>query len=242
MKTILVAVVGTVGLVATPAVAGTPKKQPTTKPTIEAKRIAEIDTKAAGPADVGPVAVSRVSPLADATLPAELTPSPELLGIPELPADTSNAFSQFDLVKARPVTLAAPAKSAKSKKEKTPVLNLGENFVLGGKKKVESTPHEEVQQIIPRGLTDAQVSTVVQKSSSDVQLCWSKLPAAQRADACTAMMKLSINDEGNVTAVELGGDIPASTHACITSAVMHWQFPTAETSTVTETGVSLRSL
>jgi hypothetical protein len=56
------------------------------------------------------------------------------------------------------------------------------------------------------------------------------------------MLKLSIDDTGNVTAVELGGDIPASTHACITSVVKRWQFPRAETRTVAETGVSMRSL
>ncbi|NVB77886.1 MAG: hypothetical protein HOV81_05775 [Kofleriaceae bacterium] len=239
MKTILVAVVGTVGLAATPAVAGSKKPSPT-KPSVEQKRIAEAD--ATKPA----VAHSRLADAAaakavDAPAPAVVAPAPasELLDIPELPADTSNAFTQL-AIEAPSAIVLAPAKKAKP--EKAPVLDLGDHYVLGGHKVESTAPREEVQQFVPRGLSDAQVSTVVQKSSADLQVCWAKLPAAQRADRCTAMMKLSIDDAGKVTAVEVGGDVPASTHACITSVVKRWQFPTAETSTVAETGVSMRSL
>jgi hypothetical protein len=243
MKTILVAVVGTVGLAATPAVAGSGKPS-TTKPSVEQKRIAEADAakpavermRLADAAAAKP-AVERTAAAANADVSA--TPSTELLDIPQLPADTSDAFNQLDLVKPRAV-MVAPAKKAKP--EKAPVLDLGDHYVLGGHKVEATAPREEVQQFIPRGLSDAQVSTVVQKSSADLQVCWAKLPAAQRADRATAMMNLSIDDTGKVTAVEIGGDVPASTHACITSVVKHWQFPTAETRTIAETGVSMRSL
>ena len=122
------------------------------------------------------------------------------------------------------------------------MLDLGQHYVLGGHKPESTAPREEVEQVVPRGLSDAQISTVVQKQSADLQVCWARLPAAQRADRCAATMTLSIDDAGKVTNVELGGDVPASTHACIQSVVKRWQFPTAETSTIAETGVSMRSL
>lgn len=245
MKTILVAVVGTIGLVATPAVAGSKKPSTSNKPS--APRVAEAD--AAKPAaehrfaDVA--AASDGGATAAIAMPgnaaaAELAPSPEILAIPELPADTSNALTQLDLVKPRSTVLSSPAKKAKP--DKMPVLDLGEHYVLGGHKIEAAAPREEVIHFVPRGLSDVQISTVVHAQSADLQVCWAKLPAARRADRATVMMKLSIDDAGQVDNVELGGDVPASTHACITSVVKRWQFPAAETSTVAETGVSMRSL
>lgn len=235
MKTLLVAVVGTIGLVATPAVAGSKKPSTPNKPS--APRIAEADV--ASPAAEQSRLVEAAT-LANAAAPTELAPAPELLAIPELPADTSNAFTQLDLVKPRAAVLSSPAKKAKP--ERAPVLDLGEHYVLGGHRIEATAPREEVIRFVPHGLSDAQISTVVQAQSADLQVCWAKLPAARRADHAAAMMKLSINDAGTVTNVELGGDVPASTHACITSVVKRWQFPAAETSTVAETGVSMRSL
>jgi hypothetical protein len=221
MKTILVAVVGTVGLLATPAVAGSPKKQPrkaqVAKPTVADASVAE-----AGVAK----AIAEVTPAA----------SPELLAIPVLPADTSTALTPFaELEKARPVP--APLKMGKPK---TPVMKLGTDYVLGGRRQ-SAKPSEEVQQIVPKGLSRAQVSTYIDAHASDLQLCWEKIPAAQRAEACTANLQLTIADAGNVSDVEIAGDVPAAAHACIVHSVSHWQFPAAETSTETEYGISLRS-
>jgi len=224
MKTILVAVVGTVGLLATPAVAGSPKKP----------RKAEV---------AKPVAVAEAS-VADAGVAkaiAEVAPSssPELLAIPVLPADTSTALTPFaDLEKARP--LPAPLKMGKPKKEAAPAMKLGNDYVLGGKRQ-SAKPTEEVQQIVPKGLSRAQVSTYIDAHAGDIQLCWDKIPAKQRAEACTASLQLTIADAGTVTDIEIGGDVPTTAHACIVHAVSHWQFPVAETSTETEYGISLRS-
>jgi hypothetical protein len=126
---------------------------------------------------------------------------------------------------------------------KAPVMKFGNDYVLGGgSKRQTAKPGEEVQQIIPKGLTRAAVSTYIDAHSDEVQLCWSRIPAKQRPDACTVNLDLSINDAGQVTDVELGGDVPAGAHKCIVHAVSHWQFPAAETSTQIEYGISLHSI
>jgi hypothetical protein len=133
-----------------------------------------------------------------------------------------------------------PMPEMKDKAKKAPVLNLGDHYDLSPRR--SSQPREEVDQIKPRGLTEAQVTSVMNKRVADVQHCWNKLPQAQRTDACTAMIKLSISDAGTVTAVELGGDVPAGAHKCITSAAARWTFPLAEIGSEIEYGISLRSL
>ncbi|HSD88361.1 MAG TPA: hypothetical protein VLB44_12625 [Kofleriaceae bacterium] len=221
MKTILVAVVGTVGLLATPAVAGSPKKQPEPKKAEVTKPVAE--------ASLGEAGVSKAI--------AEVAPSsPEALGIPDLPPDTTSLFSQVSL----PAPVLAGKPMARATKDKAPVMKLGNDYVLGGKRK-SAKPTEEVQQIVPKGLSRTQVSTYIDTHAGDIQLCWDKIPAKQRAEACTASLQLSIADAGNVTDIEIGGDVPAAAHACIVHVVSHWQFPVAETSTETEYGISLRS-
>jgi hypothetical protein len=166
MKTILVAVVGTVGLLATPAVAGSPKKQPEPKKAEVAKPVvAEANVAEAGVAK----AVAEVAPS-----------SPEILAIPVLPADTTTALTPFgDLEKARP--LPAPLKLGKPKKEAAPVLKLGNDYVLGGKRQ-SAKPSEEVQQIVPKGLSRTQVTSYIDAHATDIQLCWDKIPAKQRAE------------------------------------------------------------
>jgi hypothetical protein len=223
MKTILAAVVGTVGLLATPAVAGNGKKQDQAKKPI-------VVAEAATP-----------SPLEAAIAKAivvETQSSPELVAIPELPADSSNAFSQLPELAPPPTMKAMPTKA---KAAKAPVLKMGSNYVLGARKTAEQ-PKEEVQQIVLKGLSQVQIVDFMNAHASDIQLCWAKVPAAQRADAATALLRLSISDAGKVTDIEVDGDVPAGAHKCITSAVARWQFPVAETSSDIEYGFSLHSV
>lgn len=210
MKTIL-AVVG-IGMFAAPAIAGNAKKN-------------LASTK---PVAVAAVATPEIADLAPA----------EILDIPVLPADPSSALQPMPELERRQIAVAA--KPAKPMKTKAPVVNLGANYVLGGRRAAK--PEREVEQIIPRSLSQAQVATVVQANTSDVQNCWELVPKAQRAEAATAMLRLSIADDGHVTDIELGGDVPAGAHKCITSAIGRWTFPVAETRSDVEYGISLRSL
>ena len=119
-------------------------------------------------------------------------------------------------------------------------MKMGKDYMLGRR---ESTkPANEVEQFVPKSLSQAQVATVVQSHMTDIQSCWNSVPKQLRVDACTADLKLSISDAGTVTDIELGGDVPASAHKCITSAIARWTFPVAETKSDVEYGISLRSL
>lgn len=221
MKTIIAVVVGTVGLLATPAVAGNGKKQAQPKKPVvvaQAATTSPLETAAAK---------ARVD---------EMQASPELVAIPELPVDASNAFSQLPEL-APPPVMKAPVLKAK----KAPVLKMGANYVLGARKTAEQ-PKEEVQQIVPKGLSQIQIVDFMNAHAGDIQLCWAKVPPAQRADAATALLRLAVSDAGQVTDIEVSGDVPAGAHKCITSAVARWQFPVAETSSDVEYGFSLHSV
>lgn len=224
MKTLLL-VAGSVGLLASPAIAGSKgrvSKRPTT--------VASVETSSAD------------SPSPAAAAAPELALPAEVIAIPDLPADTRSAlvpFPELELA-ARPVA-ARPAASTRMK-QKAPVMRMGTGYVVGGGKREATGPSQEVERIIPKSLSQSQVATVVQAHMSDIQNCWNLVPRAHRADACTVDLKLSIAEGGAVTDIELGGDVPAAAHKCITSAVSRWTFPVAETSSDVEYGVSLRSL
>lgn len=241
MKAILVAVVGTAGLLATPAVAGT-KKPSSAKAPAKAAEIAQpkqVVADASADAGAGAGAATAAAVAQAVAAAAQPASSPEAFALPDLPADTAGVFGQVSL--PAPVVVGKPI--AKPGKEKAPVMKMGNDYVLGGGSKRQTTkPGEEVQQIIPKGLSRAAVSTYIDAHADEIQLCWSRIPAKQRPDACTVDLDLTINDAGQVTDVELGGDVPAGAHKCIVHAVSHWQFPVAETSTQINYGISLHSI
>jgi hypothetical protein len=138
-------------------------------------------------------------------------------------------------------TLAPPRPADKAPKRG---LGMGESFDLVPRRSAQPKQDLSAVEAVakPKTLTDVQVSTVVSKHSREIQHCWNKLPQAQRVDACSVMLKLSIEAAGKVSAIELSGDVPAGAHKCITAAAMRWQFPAVEEASEIETGVSLRSL
>lgn len=223
MKTILVAAVSTIGLLASPAFAGKSKKQDASK-----KKAPVVVAEAAPPTIEAAVA--------KAIIEESQPSSAELIAIPDLPVDMSNAFSQMTTLAPPPVLKAVAKKPGKA-----PIMKTGADYVLGARK-VADQPKDEVQRIIPRGLSQPQIVTFINAHTDDIQLCWNKLPASTRAESATALLRLAVSDQGKVTDVEVDGDVPAGAHKCITSAVARWQFPVAEAATDVEYGISLRSV
>lgn len=211
-------VVGTVGLVASPAVAA-PKKRDIQKPVV----VAVEKTEMAAPIEVA-------APVADA------------IAMPELPHDTSSPLVPFpELENKAPIIPAKPVKHAA--KTKAPVMKMGKNYILGGREgAAKDIQVQDVERVTLKTLTQAQVASVVQSHMADVQSCWTAVPKQLRVDACTADLKLTISETGAVTDIELGGDVPAAAHKCMTSAISRWTFPTAETTSEVEYGISLRSM
>lgn len=152
-------------------------------------------------------------------------PLGDALDIPALPADTSSLFEPLAIAKRVP---------AKPAKDKPLVIKTGDDYALG--RRQTARPEQDVEQIIPRSLSQAQVATVVQGHMADIRNCWDLVPKLQRADACTAQLALSISDGGAVTAIELGGDVPGGAQQCMTSAISKWTFPAAETRSDVEYG------
>ncbi len=222
MKAAILLVAGSVGFFASPAVAGNSKKREIKKPTIAAVEKTEL----AAPVELSAVIVG------------ELPASPEMLAMPELPADLSSPLVPFPELEKKLAPAAKPMKAHKP--GKAPALNMGKDYVLGGRESAK--PANEVEHIIPKSLSQSQVATVVQSHMSEIQTCWNAVPKQLRVDACTADLRLSVSDAGVVTDIELGGDVPASAHKCITSTIARWSFPVTEVKSEIEYGISLRSL
>lgn len=227
MKAAILLVAGSVGLLASPALAGNSKKRDSKKPTVAS--VEKTEAAAAAPEVAAPVSI-------------ELPGAPAVV-IPDLPVDNSSPFASMpELEKSLASTTVKPMVKS-SKKEKAPVMRMGKDYVLGnGPKRESAKPTLDAIQVVPKGLSQSQVATVVQSHMSEIQSCWSAVPKQLRVDACTADLKLSISDSGQVTDIELGGDVPASAHKCITSAISRWTFPSAEVKSDVEYGISLRSL
>jgi hypothetical protein len=86
-------------------------------------------------------------------------------------------------------------------------------------------------------LTEAQVGDVVRSHRTELDYCWSRLPAAQRREGGSFDLRLMIEPKGTVTSVALGGDAPASLGKCVAGAAKRWTFPVADTRTEIEYAV-----
>lgn len=238
MKAILV--VASFGLFTAPAVAGSSKKITATPTPAKADVVKPAVLASAEKASASAAAAAAAAP-SSALASALAQPAQPVadLDIPALPADTTSALVPFpELEKGRAIAAAKPVKPGK---DKPVVMKMGNDYVLGRHQAASVSGHD-VEQIVPKSLTQAQVATVVQSHMADIQNCWDLLPKAQRTDACTAQLRLTISDAGQVTDIELGGDVPAGAQTCMTSAIAHWTFPVAETKSEIDYGVSLRSL
>lgn len=133
---------------------------------------------------------------------------------------------------------AAPAKRDAVKKSV-----FGESFDLAPRHAALPRETETVEAPRqPKTLGDAQLAAVIDKRLPDIEHCWNKLPQRQRLEACTALLDLTVEPSGSVSAIEIGGDVPAGAHRCITRAVARWRFPTADEPSKVEYGIALRSL
>jgi hypothetical protein len=246
MKTLL-AIAGTACLFTAPALAGNAKKL-SAKPHTVASVDKVAKTAKADKVAAATPAASEVAVPADAELALPSLASSVLVALPDLPEDTQTPFAVPASIAAALVaseaaaaTRAAPAKPAKA--QKAPALNFGADYVLGGREASSApTTGADVEKIVLKSLSQAQVASVVQSHMDEIQVCWNMLPKSQRADACTADLRLSISETGAVTDIEIVGPVPATAHKCITSAVSRWSFPAAEIASDVEYGISMRSL
>jgi len=72
----------------------------------------------------------------------------------------------------------------------------------------------------------------------DLEYCWLKLPPARRI-ASAAMLHVTVEAAGMVTAASVEGALPAGVERCITAAAGRWRFPVAETRAELEHAIML---
>lgn len=107
--------------------------------------------------------------------------------------------------------LAAPSFAAPAAKPAPAKLRCGDKFVVD---------HKEDRAT----LTQAQVDAVVKAKLPDVTACWHQLPADQRKKTASAVLKLAIDDGGEVQTVDVDG-LPDDAARCIAKAAVAWVFP-----------------
>ena len=118
----------------------------------------------------------------------------------------------------------------------------GEAFDIGPRHTALPAGEEPARALRAHGLSDGPVSVVLKAHLAEVEYCWNKLPfAARRADTM-AVLRLTVEASGKVSAVEVAGELPAGTPKCIATAANRWTFPTAEIQSQVETAVALRAL
>jgi hypothetical protein len=93
----------------------------------------------------------------------------------------------------------------------------------------------------PKSLSDAQVAKVVKAHFGDVEACWKKLDAKDRASDSNVVLGLSIAPEGKVVDTTIISDAPAETRSCIAGVTREWQFPTVELASDIEYSLTLRA-
>jgi hypothetical protein len=105
--------------------------------------------------------------------------------------------------------LATPSFAAPAPTSKQP--NAGEKYVVG---------HEAQK----TALTQAQVEEVMKTKLADVDACWRRVPADQRKKDASAVLKIEIDDGGEVQTVDVAG-VPGDAARCIAKAAVAWTFP-----------------
>lgn len=121
--------------------------------------------------------------------------------------------------------------------------NIGEGYDLPRLDRKAKLPTEAVVETstASKTLTPYQVSEVVKMRRDDVEYCWAGVAILDRMP-CTAVLKLSVDPQGNVTSAKVGGDAPASVARCLGDAVTHWSFPTTELKSDVSYPIALRTL
>jgi hypothetical protein len=77
-------------------------------------------------------------------------------------------------------------------------------------------------------LSEAQVDEVVKSKLGEVQTCWVGLPEDKRKADTSIVLKLEIDDNGEVQTVDVNGKIADEAQRCIAVAAAAWEFPVTD--------------
>lgn len=77
-------------------------------------------------------------------------------------------------------------------------------------------------------LSESQVDEVVKGKLGDVQTCWTSLPEDKRKADTSIVLKLEIDDNGEVQTVDVTGKIADEAQRCIAVAAAAWEFPVTD--------------
>jgi hypothetical protein len=124
----------------------------------------------------------------------------------------------------------SPAKAAPKKP------NFGDSYDPLSKGRSSSGPNI-VDTSVVRNVSERSNRSIKDKID-DLEVCWLKLPAAKRV-AAAALLHVTVEASGVVTASRIDGELPAGVGKCITGAAARWTFPVGDARTELEHGISL---
>jgi hypothetical protein len=171
---------------------------------------------------------------------------PHLKPAPVAKLDKAVAAPKLELPKLETVSTDTPVELKPAAKKLVESYDLGkaalgESYDVLKPGRRAALPAEAEMVIVPRSLTQIQVGEVVKEKRAELDYCWQRLGVLDRVPS-TAVLKLKIDVNGNVTSLAIGGDAPAVVNACLKETVPHWAFPEAETKSDVAYPVAFRSL
>ena len=95
--------------------------------------------------------------------------------------------------------------------------------VLADDAKLESLAEAAPPQ--KQSLSDAQIQEVVKTHFDDIQGCWLRVPAKDRAAGANLVLALSVAPKGDVVDTTIISDAPAEARTCVANLTRQWTFP-----------------
>lgn len=122
-------------------------------------------------------------------------------------------------------------------------LDFGEGFVVKHASATRETerPDVEDETFEVKGVSNKAALAIVNDKTDELEYCWMKLPAKQRANT-SATLHIAIEASGSVAGAWIDGSVPASVEKCLSDRAAKWTFPAADAGSEIEHALSFSTL
>lgn len=130
----------------------------------------------------------------------------------------------------------------KAKTEKVD-LDFGEGFVVkhAAAQRETERPDVDEETFEAKGVSNKAALAIVKSKSDELEYCWIKVPAKQRANT-SATLHVAIEASGSVAGAWIDGTVPASVEKCLSERAAKWSFPAADAGSEVEHSLSFSTL
>ena len=119
-----------------------------------------------------------------------------------------------------PAFAVAGTVPAKKPTPKAARLNGGASYIVGTRR--------DADEVSKTSRREQEFAGVMKAKAGEVQACWSLFPMPLHKLDTPAVLRLEIDDSGEVQDVEVIGKVPEAAQRCIALAAASWVFPATE--------------